>query len=129
MKDKKIENYEKQVDSWKELKKRYKEEIEMGVDVDINTFLFEGCDKEIENLEKSIEQLSHDNDHADRLVLLKRSNPTEYEIHRGEIAQTKNLVLTTTDKEFAERLVDGYNNLRRRNALKEKHNTINDASF
>jgi len=45
----------------------------------------------------------------DKLILLKRINPTEFEIHRGEIRQKANLVFTTTDKEFAERLVDGYN--------------------
>jgi len=44
-----------------------------------------------------------------KLILLKRINPTEYEIHRGEIKQKANLILTTTDKEFAERLVNGYN--------------------
>lgn len=45
----------------------------------------------------------------DKLILLKRINPTEFEIHRGEIRQKANLVFTTTDKEFAERLVAGYN--------------------
>ena len=45
----------------------------------------------------------------DSLVLLKRKFPTEYEIHMGHVEQTKNLLLTTRDKEFAERLVNGYN--------------------
>lgn len=47
----------------------------------------------------------------DKLVLLKRNRPTEYEVHRGEIRQTHNLILTTQDKQFAEDLVNGYNNL------------------
>lgn len=46
---------------------------------------------------------------SDKLVLLKRKFPEEYEIHRGKIDQTKNLILTTKDKEFAERLVNSYN--------------------
>lgn len=45
----------------------------------------------------------------DKLVLLKRKSPEEYEVHRGKIEQTKNLILTTRDKEFAERLVNSYN--------------------
>lgn len=45
----------------------------------------------------------------DKLILLKRQFPTEYEIHRYEINQARNLVLTTTDLEFAQRLVDSYN--------------------
>lgn len=45
----------------------------------------------------------------DKLILLARRNPLEYEIHRGSISQTKNLILTTTDEEFAMRLVVGYN--------------------
>jgi hypothetical protein len=49
---------------------------------------------------------------SDKLILLKRINPTEYEIHRGEIRQKRNLILTTTDKEFAERLVNGYNKIK-----------------
>ena len=51
-----IEKYEKQINSWKELKKRYKEEMEMKNDVEMNTFLFENCNKEIEILEKLINQ-------------------------------------------------------------------------
>ena len=46
---------------------------------------------------------------SDILILLERKFPTSYEIHRGKIEQSKNLILTTTDKEFAERLVNGYN--------------------
>ena len=45
----------------------------------------------------------------DELILLERKYPTVYEIHRGEISQSKNLILTTTDKDFAIKLVDGYN--------------------
>lgn len=45
----------------------------------------------------------------DKLILLKRQHPTEYEIHRFEIRQTKNLILTTNDLEFAQRIVDSYN--------------------
>lgn len=48
---------------------------------------------------------------SDILILLERKNPTIYEIHRGKIQQTKNLILTTKDKEFAEQLVNGYNSL------------------
>lgn len=49
---------------------------------------------------------------SDKLILLKRKFPSVYEIHRGEIAQTKNLILTTSDKEFAEKLVNSYNNIK-----------------
>ena len=45
----------------------------------------------------------------DKLILLKRKNPVTYEIHRFEIKETKNLVLTTTDLELAERIVNSYN--------------------
>lgn len=49
---------------------------------------------------------------SDKLILLKRINPTEYEIHRYEIRQTKNLILTTTDIDFAHKLVNAYNHYR-----------------
>jgi hypothetical protein len=49
---------------------------------------------------------------SDILILLERKSPTVYEIHRKEIRRAENLVLTTTDKEFAERLVNGYNHYR-----------------
>jgi len=49
---------------------------------------------------------------SDILVMLERKFPTKYEIHRGSIVQAKNLILTTDDKEFAERLVSGYNHYR-----------------
>jgi len=49
---------------------------------------------------------------SDILILLKRKFPTVYEIHRKEIRRAENLVLKTTDKEFAERLVNGYNHYR-----------------
>jgi hypothetical protein len=45
----------------------------------------------------------------DILILLKRKYPTQYEIHRGEILQNRNLILTTTDLQFAEKLVKSYN--------------------
>lgn len=45
----------------------------------------------------------------EKLILLKRNNPVEYEIHRGEIRQASNLLLTTKDKAFAERLVNSFN--------------------
>lgn len=48
-------------------------------------------------------------ENPDKLVLLKRKFPVEYEIHRGKIEQTKNLILTTKDRELAEKLVDSYN--------------------
>lgn len=47
---------------------------------------------------------------SDKLILLERKFPTMYEIHRGQISQLKNLVLTTSDKDFAEKLVNSYNN-------------------
>ena len=40
-----------QIESWKEIKKCYKEEIEMGIDIDMNKWLFENCDEEIKQLE------------------------------------------------------------------------------
>jgi hypothetical protein len=52
----------------------------------------------------------------EKLILLERKNknnnrslPSDFEIHRGEIKQRQNLVLTTRDKEFAEKLVESYN--------------------
>lgn len=47
----------------------------------------------------------------DRLILLRRRNPYEWEIHRNEINNTANLLLTFTekDREFAENLVEAYN--------------------
>jgi hypothetical protein len=49
---------------------------------------------------------------SDTLILLERKFPTVYEIHRKEIRRAENLLLTTTDKEFAERLVNAYNHYR-----------------
>jgi hypothetical protein len=49
---------------------------------------------------------------SDILILLERKFPTAYEIHRKEIRRAENLLLTTTDKEFAERLVNAYNHYR-----------------
>ena len=46
----------------------------------------------------------------DKLILLTRKFPTIYEIHRYEIKQNKNIVLTTYDLEFAKKLVRDYNN-------------------
>lgn len=45
----------------------------------------------------------------DELILLSRINPVEYEIHRGKIERTNNLVFTTKDKDFAVKLVHAYN--------------------
>lgn len=47
----------------------------------------------------------------DKLILLKRINPIEYEIHRFEINMTKNLIMTTTDFSLAENIVNGYNKI------------------
>jgi len=47
---------------------------------------------------------------SDMLILLESLNPLLYEVHRGEIRLEKNIVLTTKDKKFAERLVRVYNN-------------------
>ena len=44
-----------------------------------------------------------------KLILLKRGHPVVYEIHRNEISQTKNLLLTTTDEKFAARIVNAFN--------------------
>jgi hypothetical protein len=49
---------------------------------------------------------------SDILILLKRINPTEYEIHRSKIDRTRNLILTTTDSDFAHKLVNAYNHYR-----------------
>lgn len=46
------EEIEREISIWKELKKRYEEEIEMGNDVDINTFLKNNAEREIEDLIK-----------------------------------------------------------------------------
>jgi hypothetical protein len=57
-------------------------------------------------------KLMHNPSGSDILILLERKFPTVYEIHRKEIRRAENLVLTTTDKEFAERLVNAYNHYR-----------------
>ncbi len=44
-----------------------------------------------------------------KLILLKLTSPLEFEIHKGEINRTKNLIFTTTDKELAEDIVARYN--------------------
>lgn len=54
-----------------------------------------------------------DSVNKDILVLLERKFPTVYEIHRNEISVTKNLILTTDDKAFAEKLVSAYNNYKK----------------
>ncbi len=48
-------------------------------------------------------------DISKKLILLKRKNPTAFEIHVGQISQSKNLLLTVYDEEFATRLVNGFN--------------------
>jgi hypothetical protein len=66
--------------------------------------------KNIQTFEQKTSELNiSDVSGSDILILLERKFPTKYEIHRGSIEQSKNLILTTTDKEFAERLVNGYN--------------------
>ena len=49
------------------------------------------------------------NEIKDKLILLIRHNPLEFEIHRGTISQTNNLILKTKDRAFAKKLVDSYN--------------------
>lgn len=46
----------------------------------------------------------------DKLILLERKNPTVYEIHRNKIEQAKNIILSTSDKDLATRIVLAYNN-------------------
>jgi hypothetical protein len=48
---------------------------------------------------------------TDKLILIKRKYPFVCEIHRNEISQTKNLVLSTTDLIFAQKIVDSYNEI------------------
>jgi 2-polyprenyl-3-methyl-5-hydroxy-6-metoxy-1,4-benzoquinol methylase len=48
---------------------------------------------------------------VDKLILLERSKPLVYEVHIGKIVHSTNLLLSTYDKEFATRLVNGYNML------------------
>ena len=49
----------------------------------------------------------------DKFILLKRDFGRYFlfEIHRGSIAQTKNLIFSTRDQELAEGIVDGWNTL------------------
>ena len=46
-----------------------------------------------------------------KLILLKRLHPVVYEVHKNEINQTRNLILTTSDKELAEKIVDSFNKI------------------
>jgi hypothetical protein len=45
----------------------------------------------------------------DKLILLKRLHPVSYEVHRFEINQAKNLVLSTTSEHLAKKIVNSYN--------------------
>ncbi len=73
-----------------------------------------------------------------KLILLKRIRPEEYEVHKDEISQAHNLLITTKDKEFAERMVDGFNKYDKRTPKevlidfknywkKSSHNNVDDA--
>lgn len=64
------------------------------------------------NLKNEQQCAIHDVSGSDTLILLERKFPTVYEIHRKEIRRAENLILTTHDKEFAERLVNAYNHYR-----------------
>jgi len=52
----------------------------------------------------------------DKLILLKRTSYSGsktyiYEVHIGEIEQTKNLLFTLNDEGIAQKIVDRYNQL------------------
>ena len=47
-----------------------------------------------------------------KLILLEKKYPYLIELHRYEINQTRNIVLTTTDLTFAKNLVKSYNSLK-----------------
>lgn len=59
-----------------------------------------------------------------KLILLERKRPTVYEVHIGEIRQAKNILFTTTNKEFAEQVVNSFNNYNR--IKKQLHKAKND---
>lgn len=46
----------------------------------------------------------------EKLILLKRIKPEEYEVHKNEIKQSNNLLFSTKDEKFAKKIVDGFNN-------------------
>jgi hypothetical protein len=62
----------------------------------------------------------------DKFVLLTRKSPTEYEIHAGEVNQTRNLLLTTKDKNLAEDVVNGYNQLQIRKEVESYPKGLGD---
>lgn len=82
-------------------------------DMDYQEYLERYCTY-LENKNKALTKQCNIDDvvGSDILILLERKFPTVYEIHRKEIRRAENLILTTTDKEFAERLVDAYNHYR-----------------
>lgn len=45
----------------------------------------------------------------DKLILLVRKHPDEYEIHYGEVNMTRNLIMITKNKGLAEKIVRSYN--------------------
>jgi hypothetical protein len=71
------------------------------------------------------EPVVRENKNAPKLVLLSRARPVEHEIHLGSVSQSNNLLLTTKDKAFAERLVKGFNEVPTlnllRNFIRENH--------
>ena len=82
-------------------------------DMDYQEYLERYCTY-LENKNKALTKQCNIDDvvGSDILILLERKFPTVYEIHHKEIRRAENLILTTTDKEFAERLVDAYNHYR-----------------
>ncbi len=60
-----------------------------------------------------------------KLILLKRIRPEVYEIHVNKIEQSKNLILSTKNKEFAEQMVVSFNNYERvKNQLSKIKNDL-----
>lgn len=65
-----------------------------------------------------------------KLILLKRIRPEVYEIHVNKIEQAKNLILSTTNKEFAEQMVVSFNNYERvKNQISKLKNELSMKDF
>lgn len=59
----------------------------------------------------------------DKFILLKRDFGKYFlfEIHRGSISQTINLIFSTTDQRLAEGIVDGWNTLHMKQKEKREY--------
>jgi hypothetical protein len=83
-----------------------------------NPFGVKNVESEKKEQPLSQEPVVRVNKNAPKLILLSRVRPVVHEVHLGSISQANNLILTTEDKAFAERLVKGFNEVPTLNLLR-----------